>query len=172
MATETPQLTQIEPSEARRAEPRSGALVARAWQEKLAGEGSPATPLLQLAVAAGTVLVIAGGALLGRWNLVPPPPSTRVQALTAVQPMRPPPAPLEAAPAAAPDAPAAAAAPTPPAALAAAAPAGPAARRVETAPKSRGKKPHRAPTSTRKRASARPAGPAAPAATRPRRSAS
>jgi len=189
MATETPEPTQNEPSEARSEQSPS---VAHPWQEKLAGDGSPATPLLQLVLAAGTVLVMAGGAMLSSATLVPPPPSMRVQALTAA-PKRPPvlarvapalgveaaaptPAPAPSEPAAAPAEPApTAAAPIPPApaALPAAAPSEPpAARRVETAPKSHGKKPHRPPTSTRKRASAKPADSSAPAATRPRRSAS
>ena len=188
MATETPEPTQNEPSEARSEQSPS---VAHPWQEKLAGDGSPATPLLQLVLAAGTVLVMAGGAMLSSATLVPPPPSMRVQALTAA-PTRPPvlarvapalgveaaaptPAPAPSEPAAAPAEPAPTAAPIPPApaALPAAAPSEPpAARRVETAPKSHGKKPHRPPTSTRKRASAKPADSSAPAATRPRRSAS
>ena len=154
MAIETPELTQNEPSEVRAPSPS----VAHPWQEKLAGDGSPATPLLQLVLAAGTVLVMAGGAMVSSATLVPPPPSMRVQALTAA-PARPPsssprpalarvaPAPgVEAAaptPEPAPPEPAAAPIPPAPAVLPAAAPAeAPAAQRVETAPKSHGKKPH------------------------------
>jgi hypothetical protein len=195
MATETPELTQNEPSEARHAQSPS---VAHALQEKLAGDGSPATPMLQLVLAAGTVLVMGVGAMLSSATLVPPPPSMRVQALSAAparpQPARPvppparmapapvleaaapTPAPAPAEPAAAPAQPtptAAAALPPSPAALPTAAPAEPpAARHVEAAPKSHGKKPHRPPASTRKRASTKPADSAAPAATRPHRSAS
>ena len=180
MATETPELTQNEPSEARPAQSPS---VAPVWQDKLAGNGSPATPLLQLVLAAGTVLVMAGGAMLSSATLVPPPPSMRVQALTAA-PARPQPLSPQLLPARMALAPAietAAPTPAPTPAEPVAAPAAveppptaeaPPARRVEAAPKSHGKKPHRPPTSTRKRASAKPADSSAPAPTRPRRSAS
>jgi hypothetical protein len=174
MASETPEQTQNDTSAARSAELHSAS---QALQDKLASDAVPATPLAQLVMAIGTVVIIGAGAMLSRVTLVPPPPATRIQALTAARAAPPQRLPAPAVPAAEPvAAPAAAAeavpvAPPPPPAKPAAVPEPvepPAARRVETAPKSHGKKPRRAPTSTRKRASTRPADSAAPAATRRR----
>jgi hypothetical protein len=149
---------------------------------QLAGDDGSPSPLAQLAVVVGTIVALGVGVVhFGRLSLVPPPASTHVLALTAL-----PPAPPQSQPAR-PTLTMAAAVPTaalPPASPSLSrlappvtpavmtAPVEPEAARLETAPKSRGKKLHRPTAATRQHVSARPAEPATPVMTRPHRSAS
>jgi hypothetical protein len=83
MSSSSSQPTQIESTSMQSVNTQRRALPSWLGSRGLAGEESPASPLTQLAVVLGTLAILGVGAVrLGGVNFVPPPPATRVLALS------------------------------------------------------------------------------------------